>query len=117
MNDQIVWENPQQKILWDKELSGQVSDGNWENAYPFDHWERPCKAESLVAKEGQRAGLNWMPRKTYGFNNTELLSIVGDRMLAEVTFHYPEYTWQQMRLDLRGMSRLFRNARAGRFSS
>lgn len=117
MNDKIVWENQQQKILWDKEMSGQVSDGMWENASPFNHWERPCQAESLVAKEGQEAGLNFFPRKSYGFNNAELLSIVGDRALAEVQFYFPNYTWRDMQLDLRAMGRLFREARRGKLIS
>ena len=111
MSDQIRWENPQQKILWDMEMSGQVSDGQWENSYPYDHWERPCRAESLVAQPGEQPGLNFRPKRSYGFNKASLLEIVGDRALAEVQKEYPLYTWRDMQLDLRAMGRLFREAR------
>ena len=30
----LVVRNAAQKILWDDELTGQISDGRWENWYP-----------------------------------------------------------------------------------
>jgi hypothetical protein len=116
MYDKIVWENQQQKILWDEEMSGQVSDGQWENSYPYDHWERPCKAASMVVgSEGNpMAGLNFYPKRSYGFNKASLLEIVGQRALEAVQAKYPDYTWRDMQLDLRAMGRMFREARDGK---
>lgn len=68
-----------QKVLLTTELLGQISDGQWENAQPFDHWQRICGAEVKV--DPTNLGLNFWAKKTnYNFTNSELLDCVGDRM-------------------------------------
>lgn len=34
------------RALWDAEVTGQLSDGTWENARPHDHWKFWCDLES-----------------------------------------------------------------------
>ncbi len=75
----IRFADKDQAFLWKDEILGQLSDGFWENATPGDHWKGWSDAEVAV---GQPAGyFGFRPRRTsYGLNNSELLSVVGDRM-------------------------------------
>lgn len=66
-----------QKNLFDCEISGQISDGAWENAQPHDHW-KPWTSE---VKVGSRVGRDF-PVKKDGYGLTSLIQYVGDRMLA-----------------------------------
>jgi len=65
--------------LWDWELTGQFSDGAWENASPSDHWEFWCNLDvELGQPEVVAPGY---PRKTgYGFGILIEYGI-GDRMV------------------------------------
>jgi hypothetical protein len=74
-------ENHAQKVLFEKELKGQLSDGHWENAGPFEHWKDWCVAEVRV--DPTNAGIDFHPRRQrYNFANGELLEAVGARMLS-----------------------------------
>ena len=93
--------NQAQKILFDEEMSGQISDGMWENTRPYDHWEPWCAAEVVV---GENVGRNFYAKKdNYNLNNKELLDIVGDRMLEAVQKVQPDYTWADMVADLKDL--------------
>lgn len=71
-----------QKILFDWELCGQISDGYWENTRPFNHWRVWCSAEIVVADNPKEIGRNFWPEKqNYNFAAPELLEVVGERML------------------------------------
>jgi hypothetical protein len=67
--------------LWVNELSGQISDGMWENSRPYDHWKFWCR---LDVRFGEVASFNrggeWVGKYNYNFAN--LYKYVGDRMLA-----------------------------------
>lgn len=98
--------NEAQKILFDQELSGQISDGMWENARPNDHWQPWCNAEVVV---GTNVGRNFYARKdNYNINSSELLSIVGDRMLESVQKVNPDYTEADMKADLIDLKRIMK---------
>jgi hypothetical protein len=67
--------------IWSKELTGQFSDGMWENAGPRDHWKFWC---GLTVDVGDVAKVEttrpWECKKTrYGI--ASLYPIVGDRMV------------------------------------
>lgn len=65
--------------VWEWEITGQLSDGAWENARPHDHWEYWSHLYPKLGRP-ENASLEY-PRKTsYRLNDPELLSIVGDRM-------------------------------------
>ena len=73
---------PELKIIYVCEMAGQISDGQWENAEPHNHWEPWCQAKVEVATP---VGKNfWAPKNTYGFNYGELLDIVGERIRTKV---------------------------------
>ncbi len=68
-----------QKLLFTNELSGQISDGQWENTRPHDHWENWCNAEILV---GDNVGRDFSTIKdNYNLNSKDLLDVVGQRMI------------------------------------
>ena len=68
------------RALWHSEITGQLSDGMWENSAPHDHWKFWARC---VVAEGEPKlvceGYN-RPVKT-GYNIAGLLPIIGDRML------------------------------------
>lgn len=76
----INFRNQVQADLFKHEISGQISDGMWENARPFNHWKVWCEAE--VAVDPENVGVNfWAQKNNYGFDNHELLEIIGERMI------------------------------------
>lgn len=95
--------NAAQKILWDDELSGQISDGAWENAMPLDHWKPWCRAEVVV--DPANVGRNFYVRKdSYLFTSTSLLEIIGERMIENVVAKTgAPYTRADLLRDLRDL--------------
>lgn len=69
MTKKILFETVTQQALWDHEITGQLSDGAWENAMPHDHWREWVDLESGVASDKQIPGVHtsYMPRKQ-GYN-------------------------------------------------
>ncbi len=109
----IVWRNMAQAVLFEHELKGQISDGNWENAEPSHHWHRMCDAQSEVSttEDGSDLGPNFRPVRRYKFNDSELISIVGDRMLEYVRCTVPGqalYSMDDMLKDLHDMVKIMR---------
>ncbi len=102
--------NQAQKILWEEELNGQISDGMWENATPHDHWDVWSDAEITV---GKNVGRTFFARKcNYNFTNPELLNIVGDRMIKAVQVEIPEYTKADLIADLKDLKQIVHTERA-----
>lgn len=79
----IAFDNIEQVILYECEMKGQISDGNWENAVPMNHWKCMCEAKAVVA--GVRYGIasiyGFKPKRKYNFANKDLYEIVKDRMI------------------------------------
>ena len=81
----VNWRNLNQAVLYDSELSGQISDGFWENTRPYDHWKKPCNLKSVV--DPDNVGIStWLIKNNYNFANKKLLNVVGYRMLIYVRF-------------------------------
>lgn len=74
--------NIEQQALW-LELDGQISDGFWENARPYDHWKKWCDAEVIVDPLNLGRDFHAM-RDNYNFTAKELLDVVQLRMLGTV---------------------------------
>jgi len=78
--NKINFANQIQVALFKNELSGQISDGMWENIRPFDHYKVWCRAG--VGVDTSNVGVNFHAMKNnYNFTSQDLLSIIGDRML------------------------------------
>lgn len=69
------------RALWKHEIVGQLSDGMWENARPYDHWEFWSALEvAWASSENYVVAKKGYPVKT-GYNLAGLIEYVGDRML------------------------------------
>jgi hypothetical protein len=87
--------------LWSKELTGQLSDGMWENSWRGSHFEDYCYWGSLKTEVGTTTKVvtdrrGWF-RCFTGFNSSYLLSCVGDRMLKIVQESEPEATMKDVK--------------------
>jgi len=101
--NEIKFRNQAQVILYEEELKGQISDGNWENSRPHNHWRVMCDA---VASVGEPLGCNFKPLRDYDFDDEELVEDVGYRMLEYVRAEIPDYTEADLMSDLRDMSEI-----------
>jgi BRCA1 C Terminus (BRCT) domain len=84
----ITFANKSQLWLWESELTGQLSDGAWENSNPHDHWKELCRADVSIGTPGMTGVYT---KRTYNFGRPDLVNVVGDRMLfvAKAAIAYP----------------------------
>lgn len=54
--------------IWDWEVTGQLSDGTWENSVPHDHWKFWCRCEAVV---GEQTGVVMAPDSWRGPTRTK----------------------------------------------
>lgn len=80
----LRFRNMAQKVLWDFELSGQLSDGRWENSRPYDHWEYWHRDVATVVDPDHVGRDFYVRRDGYCFTEKDLLEVVGARMLNAV---------------------------------
>lgn len=68
--------------LWNNELTGQISDGMWENTKPDDHYEFWCDTEAVYHPTNVEVVTEtpWRIRKS-NYSFSKLIEYVGDRML------------------------------------
>lgn len=78
----LNFRNPVQQALFECELMGQISDGMWENAKPYDHWKKwgECDVDCSPNKPLGRTGF-WPRKDNYNFASPELLDVIGERMV------------------------------------
>jgi len=89
--------NQAQVTLYETELKGQISDGEWENAEPHDHWHKPCAAKAFVATNHEQLGPDWELIRYYDFARKDLLDVVADRMLGYVKYYslFPTFSYSE----------------------
>jgi hypothetical protein len=97
------------KDLWDHELTGQLSDGMWENSWRGDHFNDYAYWGALKTEVGCTTEIidrdPWIKCFT-GF--TRLIEYVGDRMLETVRKTEPEATMADVRKYLNEISKALR---------
>ena len=87
-----------QLALWDGEVTGQLSDGTWENTRPHDHWQFWCRLDArhdaglpapVITPSGYvpynqktRYNLMGLVNMRWGNGDSESGYILRDRMLA-----------------------------------
>ena len=64
--------------LWKDEITGQLSDGMWENSKPYEHWVFWSNMKPVLGRPGVKA--TDAPLKS-SYNLSALVEYVGDRML------------------------------------
>jgi hypothetical protein len=83
----LAFRNETQRVLWENELCGQISDGHWENARPMNHWKVWCNA--IVKVDPANVGRSFWPIKdNYNFLSADLLNVISARMLVLVRLAY-----------------------------
>lgn len=101
--DTLFVRNEAQVILMNKELKGQLSDGNWENEKTDS---RLWYCEVKVAHSGDKLGCNWKVKHSVDFDDDFLLEVLSDRMLEYVRMTYPKYDLGKMREDLQDLTEI-----------
>lgn len=89
----IVFATLNQALAFKVEMSGQLSDGNWENSRPHDHWKNMCDAEiGFSADPNQQGCYGFSPMRKYNFADKELIEVVGERCRNTVVLYnmYPK---------------------------
>lgn len=88
MNDEhgtLYVRNEDQRVLFEQELRGQLSDGHWENTMPLNHWRPWSDCAVVVAAPNAPTGRTFgVSRKHYRIASRELLDVVEPRMLRLV---------------------------------
>jgi len=83
-----------QAAIWECELSGQISDGYWENATPRDHWKQPANAKAIV---GENVGIDFWAMRRYNFASADLLEVVRTRMILIARLAQRGYDYETIR--------------------
>ncbi len=84
----INFDNNIQRNLWKYMLVGQISDGYWENARPYDHYHFWCDLTPIYDDKAPAGVTVTSSRYTrplknnYAFDSKILIDVVGDEMLA-----------------------------------
>jgi hypothetical protein len=76
--------NISQAMMFKHEFTGQISDGMWENARPYDHYHFWCELDIAIDPHNPRIERNmlsrWAPlKKNYAIHSWALLNFVGAR--------------------------------------
>ena len=80
MTDKLHFKTVAAANLFKEEITGQLSDGTWENTRPLDHWRYWCNAEVVVDFKPCHEG--W-PMKT-NYNLYSLKKYVKDQLLNAI---------------------------------
>ena len=67
MNIILNFSNLRSALLYKYELEGQISDGKYENARPYNHWEWITNTEIRIDANAPEGTSRWV-RKTYNLN-------------------------------------------------
>lgn len=67
VNSTLYVNNMSQACIFEMEISGQISDGKWENSRPYDHWKWVGYTELALSPKNYYTG--WSHRKKYGIDN------------------------------------------------
>jgi hypothetical protein len=81
-NSTITFKTPGAFAIWIAELTGQMSDGMWENTTPYGHWRFWSDCEVQLGDENKvETDILWAIKKA-GYNFGALIPYVGERMIS-----------------------------------
>lgn len=101
----LVVRNSAQKIIYDKELSGQISDGHWENEDTDERlWGCNVEVYNPIIHNG--LGCNFVPSCDLDFNDPDLHWLFDDRTLEYVQEVIPDYTVERLHEDLEDLTHI-----------
>lgn len=69
--------------LWEGEITGQLSDGMWENSRPYEHWRFWCDLNPSVGEQNSvKSDVSYRCRKNrYGLTRLLKIDCIQNRML------------------------------------
>lgn len=98
MKDRIAFRTAAQAAIFELEITGQLSDGYWEND-PRSYWRVWCNAEVAVAEPGETPSRNFpVNRDSYRLDHPDLLEVVGYRMRVYAVLARCGYSLDEVRL-------------------
>jgi len=66
-NNKLYFNTLSAALLYNWELSSQISDGKYENSRPYDHWNWVCDCDVFIDPDGLNYADRWI-RKKYNLN-------------------------------------------------
>jgi hypothetical protein len=73
---QLNVRNIEQKIIFLGELAGQISDGNWENSRPYNHYQDWClKYDEVVVNPSKVGRTHYVAKDNYNFTTPDIWGI------------------------------------------
>lgn len=107
----LTFNNPILVALWNEELTGQISDGYWENTnnsgWPF--WcelKVDLGEENKLSRNDGNTCWHFNFKRNFGF--TRLIPYVGDRMVEIGLKYDPKYNEKKLRKDLQLISKVIK---------
>lgn len=106
-----------QVLLFTKVITGQLSDGYWENSKPFDHWKFWSCVDAKVIGTGtfgiEISSTMYVRcnRNNYGLERLLKFDEVRERMLTLGRSLDSSYTEKQLRADLKVIKMAMRTVR------
>lgn len=101
--DTLFVRNEAQVILMNRELKGQLSDGNWENE---ETDERLWFCDVRIAHRGDKLGCNWNVKHAVDFDDDFMVEIIGFRMVNYCKERYVNYDLWQLHEDLQDLTEI-----------
>lgn len=113
--------NERQKVLFEREIQGQLSDGQWENARPYNHWMEWCRDLKVIV-DPDNVGRNFDADKdNYNLIDGGFLRAIGERMIAlvaesgaridDTVVGFTGYTMKHLKRDLADLKTIMRTRR------
>jgi len=89
----MILESASAVALWHNEISGQISDGMWENSRPFNHWQFWCRLNVVSGETTEFIRTKdltgtWLTKRSYAISRLHQLKyedgkyVLRERMLA-----------------------------------
>ena len=91
MTDILYVRTATQALIFEGELKGQLSDGNWENE-KTDRRLWNCE----VRVSAGHTGCTFKAKYPVDFNDEDLIEVVGDRMLGYAKKADPDYNYEKL---------------------
>ena len=111
--EKFIFRNQALMNLWKEELTGQLSDGKWENSWHGRHmqdWAYWVDLPTEIGPETKLIKTSYNIQCHTGFNSKDLVECVGNRMLEIVRKTEPNATEKIMRSYLAEISKAIRTA-------
>jgi hypothetical protein len=92
-----------QKAIFENELQGQLSDGNWENTNTDSRlWD----CDVRVTNDKSKLGCNFAVRHPVNFADEDMIGWIGDRMVKYGSAVNPSYNEKKLVADLNELTKI-----------